>query len=128
MSAQAQLELSRRLGDEGIRASTARAEADDPGLTDVMFAFLVKFAQAAKRRDRFTSEVITIAYAQDVGFNQPGDMRSWGGVFQRATHRGVLEVADYNGTRTLGHGVKGAKRYRSLVCGQRWTDLVARVL
>lgn len=118
------IDFARRAGEEGIRASTEGAEARSPGITDLMYAFLVKFARAARRSDRFTAEEITVAYARDPVFEQPKDMRSWGGVFLRATHNEILAIADYEGTRTLGHGVKGAKRYRSLVSGKRATEVL----
>src|SRR5258706_12757805 len=111
------LELARAAGEGGIRASSENAERRSPGITDVMYAFLVKFALRSKRSDRFTAEAITVEYGQDGVFVQPPDMRSWGGVFQRAARNGILEIADYEGVRKLGHGVKGAKRYRSLVSG-----------
>lgn len=125
MTQQMSLTLARAQGEEGIRQATEHAERVDPGVTDVMFAFLVKFAMRVARTERFTAEVITMAYAADACFVQPPDMRAWGGVFQRAMNKGVLAIADFNGIRKLGHGVKGAKRYRSLICGRRATEVLS---
>jgi hypothetical protein len=117
------LAIARAMGEEGMRAAVAGAEARSPGLTDVMYAYLVKFAMRCERGHRFISEEVTMAYAADAGFEQPKDARAWGGVFLRAVNKGVISVVDYNGVRKLGHGVKGAKRYRSLIIGKRWTEI-----
>lgn len=124
MTQQGQLSLAiaRELGEQGMQRVTERAERVSPGISDLMYAYLVKFAIERKRSERFTSEVVTMGYAADPGFEQPTDARAWGPVFQRAINQGVLSIADYNGVRKLGHGVKGAKRYRSLACGRKWTE------
>lgn len=122
---QMSLTLARAQGEEGIRQASEHAERVTPGVTDLMYAYLVKFAMRVERTARFTAEEITMAYAADPCFVQPTDARAWGGVFQRAMNRGVLAIADFNGIRKLGHGVKGAKRYRSLVVGKRATEVLS---
>lgn len=125
MTQQISLALARAAGEEGMRQAGEHAERVTPGLTAVMYAFLVKYAMQVQRTDRFTAEAITMAYAADACFVQPPDARSWGGIFQRAVARGVITVADFNGVRKLGHGVTGAKRYRSLVVGKRATEVLS---
>lgn len=118
------LALARAAGEAGMQAAVDHAERVDPGWSDLAYAYLVKFAINAPRGERFTAEAITDAYAADAGFVQPPDQRAWGGVFLRAMNKGVLSIADFNGVRRKGHGTKGAKRYRSLVTGRRWTELM----
>lgn len=122
--AQMTLALARAAGDAGMNQATGHAERVNGGITDLMYAYLVKFALNVPRGERFTAEVVTDSYASDSGFEQPTDQRAWGGVFLRAMNKGVLSIADFNGVRRKGHGTKGAKRYRSLVTGRRWTELM----
>lgn len=123
MNEQLSIDFARELGRQGREAATAGAEARSRGISDLMFAYLVAWARKCPPDERFTSEAITMAYATDPNFEQPKDKRSWGGVFIRAERRGILAIADYEGTRLMGHGVKGAKRYRSLICGKRATEV-----
>jgi hypothetical protein len=125
MSQQMSLALARAQGEEGLRQVTEHAERIAPGVTDVMYAFLVKWAMQRERGERFTAEPISDAYAADPCFVQPHDQRCWGGVFQRAVNRGVLRYIDNDGVRRKGHGVKGAKRYVSLVIGKRATEVLS---
>ena len=120
---QLSIEDAIRQGEEAALACSARAERKSPGISDVMYAFLLKYAREVGAGERFTSEAITVAYAQNPAFEQPTDQRAWGGVFKRAVNADILAIADYDGIRTLGHGVKGAKRYRSLVTGKRPTEI-----
>lgn len=116
------LALARQQGEEGMQRAMDRAERDDRGILDVMYAFLVKYAVARKRTDRFGAEDVTIAFREDASFDHPVDDRSWGGVFRRAQNRAVITIAEGTGIRRRGHGTKGGTLWRSLVCGRRWSE------
>lgn len=125
MTQQMSLTLARAAGEEGMRQASEHAERVSPGVTDVMYAFLVKWAMQRQRGERFTAEPISDAYAADPCFVQPTDQRAWGGVIQRATNRGIIRWIDNDGVRRKGHGVRGAKRYISLVIGKRATEVLS---
>jgi hypothetical protein len=118
------LELARAEGEEGMRAVAAKAESLSPGVTDVMYAFLVKWCMARSRGDRFTAEAISDAYAADASYVQPHDQRAWGPVVTKALNKNVLRWIDNNGVRRKGHGSKGCKRYVSCVAGKRATEVL----
>ena len=120
---QMNLTLARIEGTAGMERAEDHAERVSPGLRDAMYLYLLRFAQQCERGDRFTAEVVTMLYAKDDCLVQPPDARSWGGTFLRAMNRGIIAIADYNGTRILGHGVKGSKRYRSLIAGKKWSEV-----
>lgn len=120
MSTQLPLVLARAQGENAAQACLANADAKDPGVKDVMFAFLVRYAQARKAKEIFTAEAISDAYAADENMAQPHDQRSWGPLFAKAANRGVLAIVDNKGVRRKGHGSKGAFRYRSLIGGKSW--------
>lgn len=120
---QMDLALARAEGVAGMERAESHAERVSPGIAEAMYLYLLRYAQQCERGDRFTAEVVTLLYAKDGCLVQPPDSRSWGGVFVRAINRGIIAIADFNGVRTLGHGTKGAKRYRSLVSGKRWSEV-----
>ena len=121
---QLDLTLARAEGVAGMERAAAHAERMSPGLSEAMYRFLTVFARNCERGDRFTAEVVTLLYAKDPCLVQPPDARSWGSIFVRAINSGILAIADFNGVRSLGHGTKGAKRYRSLVAGKRATEVL----
>lgn len=125
MTRQMTIEDAVAAGALGQRAALARAEKDREGWGDIAFVFLKKWARERQPGELFTGEDISDAYAADANMPQPADQRAWGPIIQRATRRGVITAQDNKGVRRKGHGSKGAARYRSLICGLRWTELEA---
>lgn len=118
------LAIARAEGEAAMEAVSSANERRKPGVNDVMYAFLVKWCMARERGDRFTAEAISDAYAADASFLQPHDQRAWGSIFTKALNKGVIRWIDSEGARRKGHGVKGCKRYVSLVAGKRATEVL----
>lgn len=124
--AQMTLALARAAGDAGMQAATEHAERVDPGWSDVALVFVAKWARERKQSDRFTAEAFVDDYVNDPNFVQPPDERAFGSVVKRAISKGLIAYSDSHGRRRKGHGSR-CDRYRSLVAGQPWTAVRARL-
>lgn len=120
------LEIAKQRGEEGMRAATAHAERKCPGWEDLALVFVAKYAQARKLADRFTAEDFVDLYMGDDNFVKPPDERAFGSVVKRAIAKGIIAYSDSHGRRRKGHGSR-CDRYKSLVAGQPWGAIVARM-
>jgi hypothetical protein len=89
------------LRDEGIARSQAHAEALDPDWPKVAYGMLEEFCKA-RRGCHFTSEDVR-RWSSLHGFDSPVP-KAWGGVFQKASRRGLIKKRLEPGIAKARHG------------------------
>ena len=100
---------ARAARDGGIAQSADHAEREVPDWGERAYAFLETFARATDRS--FLAEEVVAAASSKIP--PPPDLRAWGGIFQRASKRNLIERAGAApaktsrlGLKTLWRGVK----------------------
>lgn len=85
------IEQARALRDAGIQRAVDHAEAVIPRWVDRAYEILCCYLKHPDRDSQaFTSEDVRV-YADGLGLPEPPHLRSWGGVFQRASRAGLIE-------------------------------------
>jgi hypothetical protein len=85
---QLDLNLSRKLRDDGMQLALEHAESESEDWGEVAYAFLLRFVMF--HAYPFISEDVSDSSKEDPTFPQPPTDRAWGAIYRRAVKNGLI--------------------------------------